>query len=169
MNFKVDLKSNENRPVFLIVLCVLSWIHIGFNFVVSLYQMISGPLSESQITASRADLKGAVLELQNVGFHSLADVMEKLGNMTEVLNQYHYQALSLTLFGLIVGFAGVSLMFLGRKLGFHLYIVYSIFSVGQIYIFFSAAEIPSMVTWFGLIVSGIFIGLYARHLRWMVK
>lgn len=161
------MKSNENRPTGLLVVCVLSWIHIGFNFVLSAFSMFTGPLSTKQIESSQADLRGAVLELKNSGIHSLAEVMEKMGNMTTILNEHHYQALSLTLIGLIIGFVGVSMMFLGKKLGFHLYIIYSIYSIGQIYLFFSAAEIPGLITWFGLIVSALFIGLYAMHLKWM--
>lgn len=167
MDFKVDLKRRENRPVLLMVLCILSWIHIGFNFVASLYQLISGPLTDEQIKTSQVDLKGAIVEMHNGGLHSFADAMEKLSNMTQVLNQHHYSALSLTILGLVVGFFGVSMMFLGKKLGFHLYIIYSLFSIGQIYIFFSAAEIPNLITLFGIAMAALFIGLYALNLKWM--
>jgi hypothetical protein len=167
MDFNVNMKSNENRPMGLLVVCILSWVHIGFSFVVSAFQMLTGPLSDKQLESSQADLRGAVLEMKNSGVDALAEIIEKLGNMTHILNEHHYQALSLTLFGLIIGFVGVSMMFLGRKIGFHLYIIYSIYSIGQIYLFFSAAEIPSLITWFGLIVSGIFIALYAKHLKWL--
>jgi hypothetical protein len=167
MDFKVNLKSNENRPTMLIVVCILSWIHIGFNFVISLYQFISGPLSDGQIKDSQVNLRGAIVEMRNSGLHSFADMMEKVSNMTPVLNDNHYFALSLTLIGLIIGFVGVSFMFLGRKLGFHLYIIYSIFSIGQIYLFFTASEIPSLITWWGIIIAGIFIFMYSRSLKWM--
>ncbi len=167
MDFKVNFKSNENRPTMLIVICILSWIHIGFNLVISLYQLISGPLSSSQIQDSQVNLKGAIVEMRNNGFHTFADTFQKVSDMTPVLNDQHYTAMSLTLLGLVVGLVGVSFMFLGRKLGFHLYIIYSIFSIGQIYLFFSAAEIPSMITWFGIGIAAVFILLYSRSLKWM--
>jgi len=167
MDFKVNLKSNEDRPVMLLVICILSWVNIGFSFIISLFRLITGPATKEQIRANQADLKGAAVELRNGGQESFADIFDKIQNMQEILNDQHYVALSLTLLGLLIGFAGVSLMFLGRKLGFHIYIIYSIFTIGQIYLFFSASEIPSTLTWFGIIFSALFIALYARNLKWM--
>ncbi len=167
MAFKVDMKRGENRPGMLLVVCILSWIYIGFYFVVTLYQLISGPISSAKIAENKTTIKGAVLEMRNSGLHTLADFYEKLGNMTNVLNENHYQAFSLTLLVFVIGFVGVSMMFLGRKLGFHLYIIYSILSIGQLYLFFSADEIPSLMTWSELIIAGIFIVMYAVNLKWM--
>lgn len=167
MDIKINTKSLENRPNRLMVVCILSWIYIGINFVVSLYHLFSGPVSKTILDASEIRMKSIVLELRNSGLHWAADLSEKLHNMTAVLNDHHYEALFLTLGGLVLGFLGVGMMFLGKKTGFHLYIIYSIFSIGQLYLFFSASEIPSMMTWYEISLAGIFIWLYATNLKWM--
>ncbi len=163
----IDTSNKENRPGRLLVLCILSWVNIGFSLVISAYQLLSGPTPEGKIIASQAELKGAILEMRDSGMHYLADVLEKFSDMTAVLNNYHYEHGLLTISILIFGLIGVSFMFLGKKLGFHLYIIYSILSLGQLYVFFSASEIPSMLTYYELIISGIFIALYSRSLIWM--
>jgi len=167
MDINVNLKSKENRPTALLVVCILSWVNIGFTLVTSLYQMFSGPVSKAKLESSSADFRSAIAEMKASGYDSVADMMDKMMNMNVILNDHFYTVLFLTMVGLVIGMLGVSLMFLGRKLGFHLYIIYSIFTISQIYLFFSASEVPSLVTWLGISISAIFIALYARQLKWM--
>ena len=65
------------------------------------------------------------------------------------------------------GLAGAIWMFKGKKIGFHLYIIYSLISLGSMYIFIPFSEVPSYSILFNGLFSGLFIWMYSRNLSWL--
>jgi hypothetical protein len=155
------------RPTFLKVLCILSFISIGLSFIFSLGSVFGGPQSEEEMVAQKVELLEANEELRDNGMDGFADMMEQMTRMNESINANFYMASVVSILALLIGFYGVFSMWQGKKLGFHLYIVYSLISVGQLYLFVSPADIPSIAIIFNLIVAGVFILLYSRNLHWM--
>lgn len=155
------------RPTFLKVLCILSFISIGLSFIFSLGSVFGGPQSEEEMVAQKVELLEANEELRDNGMDGFADMMEQMTRMNESINANFYMASVVSILALLIGFYGVFSMWQGKKLGFHLYIVYSLISVGQLYLFVSPADIPSIAIIFNLIVAGVFILLYSRNLYWM--
>jgi hypothetical protein len=155
------------RPTFLKVLCILSFISIGLSFIFSLGSVFGGPQSEEEMVAQKVELLEANEELRDSGMDGFADMMEQMTRMNESINANFYMASVVSILALLIGFYGVFSMWQGKKLGFHLYIVYSLISVGQLYLFVSPADIPSIAIIFNLIVAGVFILLYSRNLHWM--
>lgn len=159
--------EQKERPQMLLVLCILSWVFIGFSLITNLQTFIRGPISEEAMGTAKADMLGLINEAQNAGMGSIAEMFAKVQHMLEVYNANHYSFYGLTLLILGIGLLGVIWMFLGKKQGFHIYIAYSILSVVEIYMFLSPSEIPNAFTIFGVLISALFIFLYSRTLSWM--
>jgi hypothetical protein len=155
------------RPTFLKVLCILSFISIGLSLIFSLGSVFGGPQSEDEMVAQKVELLEANEELRDSGMDGFADMMEQMTRMNESINANFYMASVVSILALLIGFYGVFSMWQGKKIGFHLYIVYSLISVGQLYLFVSPADIPSIAIIFNLIVAATFILLYSLNLHWM--
>ncbi len=159
--------KREERPSFLKVLCILSFISIGLSLLGAMGSLISGPQSEERILADRADIIEANEELRTNGMDGLADLFEQIQRMNESLNSNFYAASLVSLIVLGIGLFGAISMWNGNRLGFHLYIVYSLISVAQLYFFVSPADIPTIAVVFNILISGTFIFMYSRNLAWM--
>jgi hypothetical protein len=70
---------------------------------------------------------------------------------------------------LLIGLLGALMMWQAKKLGFHLYIGYSLLAIIQIYFFVSPSDVPSFVVIWGLLMSVLFVFMYSRNLKWMTK
>lgn len=166
-----DISNEEldrgNRPGFLTVLCVLTFISTGIGFISGLISLLFGPSSEEQMLQARVEMTKSISDLKELGMDSLADMMVKLQAMTEQINESFYLASTLSIITIGIGLYGTIQMFKGVKRGFHLYIIYCLLSIGAIYIYVSPSNIPSWVVIFNLIFSGLFIFMYSRNLKWM--
>ena len=67
----------------------------------------------------------------------------------------------------MLGAASGYFMLKRNHLGFHGYIVYNLLASGSLYFFVSPSLIPSVILIFNLVVSLVFVLLYAKHLSWM--
>lgn len=155
------------RPTFLTVLCILSFIFIGFSFAFGLVGLFGGPLSEEQMLEQKVELTKSADEMRSLEMDSFAEMMEKIQRMSESINANFYASSILQVLVMGLGLYGVLLMWKGKKLGFHLYIAYSLLSIIQIYFFVSPADIPSFVVIWNLIISAIFVFMYSRNLKWL--
>jgi len=116
---------------------------------------------------ARVDALESIAELNNAGMESLARLTEKLNAVSEALNAQHLAVQSVNLVVLAMGILGVIWMYLGKKQGFHLYIIYTLASICSVYLFVSAAVVPTSMTLMGFLLGGLFVFLYSRHLHWM--
>jgi hypothetical protein len=157
----------EPRPSFLTVLCVLSFIFIGFSLAFGLMGLSQGPLSAEQMVEQKVELTKSVDEMRSLDLESFAVMMEKIQRMSESINASFYASSILSLLVIGLGLYGVIQMWKGKKFGFHLYIGYSLLSIIQIYFFVAPIDIPSFVVTWNLIVSALFVFMYARNLKWL--
>lgn len=155
------------RPVFLTVLCILTFVATGIGFISSIVSLIGGPQSQDEMEAANAELIQASEEMRASGLDGLADMMDKIQRMTDAFNDHFYSVGLLSIITILIGLAGALLMWTGKKLGFHLYIIYNIIGIVQIYLFVSPADIPSFVVIWNVIIASIFIFMYSRNLKWM--
>jgi hypothetical protein len=98
---------------------------------------------------------------------SMALTIEKIERMLVTLNDHFFTNQLVTISLLILGLLGVLFMWQGKRLGFHLYILYSISAAIQYYLFVSPADIPSFLIIWNVLISGVFVLLYSRNLKWM--
>ena len=165
-NFIPGNEPLETRPKGLLVLAILSWIHIGFSLLFGLIKWLSGPLSADQMKSSKVEILTMMNEVKPQGNESFYDFFNKTMHLSEVFNQNHNVVYGLTVLFLIVGLVGVIFMYQGKKLGFHLYIIYCLLTIIHVYFFLRPAEVPSLMTIWNVILSSLFIFLYSRHMAW---
>ncbi len=132
-----------------------------------LFNGIKGPLSENQLEASQAEMETMTNQLRSDNMDGMADMMEKISAMTAYSNESFYTIYMLNILTFLLGLFGAILMWQGRKIGFHLYIIYNIVAILTIYAVVPVNEVPSFITIFNVIISAVFIFMYSRNLHWM--
>jgi hypothetical protein len=166
--YEIDaLEPKMNRPKFLTVLCILTLINAGLSIISSFLSLLHGPISEDEMMEQRVQFLKLSDEMRTMDMSRLAEMMEQIQRLSEASNAYFYLSTVISMGILSLGIAGAVLMLRGRKLGFHLYIGYSLLTVLQLYFFASPADIPTIAVVFGLLFSGLFIFLYSRNLHWL--
>jgi len=165
---ELDVMNQEpKRPMFLTVLCVLSLLSMSVTFLGSINQIMNGPQTEEQLLNQKVELTKTASQLDQMGSSYFGDSVRKMIVMTENINDSFLMVNVVTIISLVFGFFGVFKMFKGFKIGFHFYIFYSLISIGMIYLFVDVAYVPSMVLYWNLFISGLFVLLYSRNLSWM--
>ena len=105
--------------------------------------------------------------MRTLNMPAFAEMMEQIQRMSESANAHFYANTLVSMLILGLGIMGAVLMLRGKKLGFHLYIGYSLLAVLQLYFFASPADIPTVAVVLGLLFSGLFVFLYSRNLPWL--
>ena len=163
-----NINQEEPRPRFLTVLCILTFIATGLSLVTGLFNLlVTGRQSEEQMINAKVAMSESINEMRDMGMTSFVDLMEKIQRMSVEVNDNFYFA---GIFGLVltvIGLYSAIRMWKGSKLGFHIYIVYNLLAIGGIYLYVSAANIPTVFVVFNVVLSGIFILMYSRNLTWM--
>jgi hypothetical protein len=163
----------EKRPKFLSVISILSFVHIGFTIVTSLYGIAGGKLSPEELEVAKLQFAESQEQLdtlaksEKVDMSYWSEVLTKLEIMSDNMyaNFVAYNGLML----LVALFAAIAvyLMFIGKKLGFHLYISYCFLYVIQSYFFTAPSDVPTFVIVLNTLYGGIWVFMYARNLKWM--
>jgi hypothetical protein len=107
------------------------------------------------------------VELKKLGMDSFVSLLERLQAMTEALQPYFFQSNLVNLLVCACGTTAAWFMYRRNQLGFHLYIIYNLASVGSIYLFVSPSLIPSIIVIVNSLLSVVFVLLYARYLPWL--
>lgn len=160
---------NPRRPVFLLVLCILTFINTGSSLLSLAGSFLNGPLTEEQLNEQRTVFAELADEMRSANLHDFAYITEQLQRMSESVNQHFYANISISFMVLCLGVVGAAFMLVGRKLGFHLYIAYSLLAIIQMYFFASPSDIPTIVVILNLILAAVFIFMYSRNLPWITQ
>ncbi|NVK65216.1 MAG: hypothetical protein HWE22_11555 [Flavobacteriales bacterium] len=163
----VEHEEQKTRPALLLVLAILSFISIGVGILSNTFGLISGPLSEEDIKVQRVEMAKQKSQLRGQGMSGMVSFVEKLEGMIEETNNNFYLSKGILFLTDFIGLFGVIFMLRRRKLGFHMYIVYSLLALGGMYLYVSPENIHMSLPIFNLIISGLFIFLYSRTLHWM--
>ena len=116
---------------------------------------------------SKVEMAKATNDLKDMGMTGLADMMEKFERMSTEINENFYLAGTIGLLTTAIGLFGAYKMWNGAKMGFHAYIIYNLMVIGGIYLYVSPGNIPSIVVIINVILSGIFVFMYSRNLKWL--
>lgn len=168
-----DILENENmindkpRPVFLLVLCILSFIYIAYCTLVYSLQLINGPMSSEMMMEQRVKMTEQMQQMEEMGADYGVTLIKQIISMMESLNSNATLVSVVSLSVLALGFIGVLLMFKGRKIGFHLYIIYSLLVISKIYFFVSSIYIPFPYLMIYVFFGGLFVFMYSRNLYWL--
>jgi hypothetical protein len=165
---KIDeIEQRPKRPRFLTILCILTLVNTGLSVITSMLSLLHGPISEDEMLEQRVQFLKSADEMRTMDMPAFAEMMEQIQRMSESTNANFYPSTFTSLLILGSGIAGAILILKGKKLGFHMYIGYSLLAVLQLYFFTSPSDIPTMAIVFGLLFSGLFVFLYSRNLYWL--
>jgi hypothetical protein len=159
--------QRPNRPVFLTVLCILTFVNSGFLFLGVIINAISGKKSADEMETVMAQMTQSASQLRDQNMTWMADLIEKMGRMAVYTNDLFYVMLLVNILTFGLCLAGAILMFTGRKIGFHAYVFYNIIGIVAIYIAVPVNEVPSFIVIINVILSAIFIFMYSRNLHWL--
>lgn len=157
----------KKRPVFLTVLCILTLVWAGLSFFGPLVLLIRGQRSDTAMKMESNLLLKAADQMRESGFDSIGKYYEQSADMNIQLNQNVYGYASVLMVAVILGILGAVFMLRGKKLGFHMYIVYSLLSMAAPYFFASTEVIPILNTIVIGLFSLLFIFMYSRNLHWL--
>jgi len=168
MNDIINTESKLKRPNFLVVLLVLS----GITIITSLYStttlLISGPMDDDSVEMYTAEQMENIQVLRDQGADDVAEMILSAMDMTIYQNtEVFYPFYLATLLSLIIGAVGIIFMYQLKKIGFHLYVVYSILPILWLYLFLPGDKIPNFLVFGSLFISLLFIILYAINLKHM--
>ncbi len=162
-------EQDQKRPVLLTVLCVLSFIVVGFGLLEVLFTLIGGQPSPEKIESAYNQIIQMSSEMRDKQMVVIAEMLEQGAELARYQQYRYWSVLGVKTLTMITGFFGVLFMLKGRKLGFHLYIIYNLLSIGGKFLIVPSEMVPMVSVIFDLIVSGVFILLYSRSLKWMNK
>lgn len=161
-------ERQEKRPVFLTVLAILSFVYIGWSMLSHLLSLARGPMDEEQLEQAKIEMTKSINQVRGTeGMEWVENLLRSAIDMIESTNASHTAYILTGILILVIGVAGVVFMMRGRKLGFHIYIIYSFLASVQIYMFVAPSLLSNAMVIFGLFVSGIFVLLYGLNLKWM--
>jgi hypothetical protein len=162
-----SVKEKEPIPTFLKVLCVLSFVFMGFSILSNIASISHGPFSKDEMLKDKEIMADEIAKFQAIDFEYGIIMTKQLMVLKEILNNNSLNVALLSLFVTFIGMFGVVKMKSGFKIGFHLYIIYSLLYAVQNYMFSSVEYIPSLILILNLLISLIFILMYSRNLKWM--
>ena len=156
------------KPTFLVVLAVLSFITITLNFFQYLVSLIAGPMNQEEWEIYEATLYESVGQMNDLGMTGMAAMVEQVIQMSYIANfDYFVLNNALQLIAALIGALGVFMMLRLKKIGFHLYVIYSLLPVVIMYLLFPTEVIATFVVLSTLVISAIFCLLYALNLKHM--
>lgn len=160
-------RMNARPPKGLMVLLVLTWVNTLFSLVTSIFTLIFMRPSAQDLEQEKLEMAKSIVELKKLGMDSVVSLLERLQAMTEAMQPYFVQSNLINVLVLACGAVAAWFMYQRNQLGFHLYIIYNLASVGSIYLFISPSLIPSVIILVNSLLSVVFVLLYAKHLPWL--
>ncbi len=167
---KSFLQSLKEAPGHLRFIAILSLMNIGYSLFANVLNFMNGPQSKEQVRKMKADIYAQATQAEEIGGTAtdwVVDMTDKMAKMVEYTNaNFTLNAIS-SIVILIIGLVGVLFMLQRRIVGFHLYIIYSLAAVGQVYIIAPAGDVPTFMIGTNLLIAAMFVLMYARHHKWI--
>ena len=152
------------RPNGLTALCILSWVWMAFSLLSVVTELNTGRLTEADIR----EQKIVILESQTPETIEMMPwvVVESI-EMLYISRDNFSTMMIINFVALIIGLIGVFLMFQLRKIGFYMYIGYSIISIAYWLYYFNGMTFGWIIISTTAIFSALFIILYGTQLKKM--
>lgn len=160
-----ELNVTNERPTFLTVLCIITFVVSGFMFLSSIYSGITYN-KEEQIAANEATLE----QLLQMASEDETGAMEGVIPAMETFNtenvDYATLMVTINIISALLSLLGAIFMYKMRKTGFHLYIGSKV--IGLIPLLFFTLSMPVFLTYgFFIFFTAVFVFLYSRNLKYL--
>ena len=149
------------------VISVLSYIFIGIQLISVLIGFIYGRPTEEKLLDSKIE---NIQNSKNLGegFREILIESYEISYQIAIhINPNYFIHLSVSFIMLMLGLIGVVFMNQKKKLGFHFYIIYSLLFTAKDYFFLPKHLISIESVLIMLMISGLFVYLYSRNLKWL--
>ena len=166
MNEFNEPSKSSKIPQLLLVTGILSIIGTSMTIISGIRSLITGKPNEEEIVESKLAMARSLEEARKNNIKFLEDLIKKIQIMLDAMyeNFFLYSLAAALVAG--VGLAGVILMIRRKEIGFHLYIIYCFLYIAQSYLFVTPSNVPLIMVLFNIFVSGIFIYIYSRNIKW---
>jgi hypothetical protein len=161
-------KEGNDRPQFLKVICILSFIFtIAYSFMYTVALMSGSPDSDS-LDEQKSEAMASISQMREMGYEDMANSFLKVQRYSEFRLDHFYTVVPFDLVVVLLGFVAVFFMWTRRKLGFQLYILYSVLSVVSYFFFVAMDDVPFLMVYFNLVLSGLFVWMYSKNRHWLI-
>jgi hypothetical protein len=158
--------STEKRPVFLTILCILSFIGLGMSIMKSLFMLVFSRLGPSLYSLLQGNFEEALSNVQNTEPNATWLVGQIFDSILKILNALPAMA-GLILLLSIVALTGVILMWNLKKAGYFLYSGAKVILI-FVPIILTGPNFISMIAGATIFMAAaIFITLYGLNLKAM--
>ena len=159
-----DFQSmKEKRGPFLLTLCILSWIMIGFSLISTLFTYLGGVEKLEDSVSIMEDQMSEISQASSFGGAMMESALEMLEKTIE-----NFSAINIsTMLALLIGGLGVYMMFNLKKMGFGLYVLYCIAIPAVSIAFLGSSQAVMMSIGINAFISIAFIIMYGVNLKRM--
>ena len=154
----------KQRPTTLKVLLVLSLISLSFQLFVQVTNAFNGPMTAEELREEKLEMMSGLTEETAALMEGTVSEMMQL---VDIGNDNFYLISTVSLLSIVIGLAAIWLMFQMRKIGFHLYIIYSLIPIADTPYFFGGMQITTALIVLYFVVGGVFTLLYGLQLKHM--
>jgi len=104
-----EIQEEKKMPIFLKVLCILSFIYIGIILIPSIFGLFSGPMSETELNETFQNVSSLVPN--SISKQEKARLLELAYEKQKVMNDKFYLNATINIWVYSLGFFGVFKMF----------------------------------------------------------
>ena len=159
-----EQQNKLQRPTFLLVLCILTFIGSGWGTLSNLFSVFTAGLTDSSMQMEHYSSMLNSMD-QGAGSAVLSDILNSTMASLQATFVHAREIAVVSLVLSVISLLGAILMFQLRRLGFYLYtaaqIVLPYFAGFSMYV--------GMVMFFSGLISLLFIILYAVNLKYMTR
>lgn len=163
----VNQQESRNRPTFIAVICIISFILNGFSFVSNL-SVYNDPSKESEILLTEMRQQQGSIENASGDPATKAQLTQMWGTFINTITTPMVKKLAL--FGVIAAFTclmGTSLMWRMKKSGLHFFIVGTIVGILAPFILFGGTGLALIISVIFNIIWLLLLSLFAVNLKFM--
>lgn len=166
LNSTVEKQQTPKRPTLLIVICILSFVGLGWSILQGIISLIFGKFTSSFYSMYQDMMEKSMNNMGNVPPEFEAKI-ESIMNSALKLIQHLPTISAVNLICSIIALGGVILMWNLKKSGFILYAVPKVFLIFFPMLLIGFNFITAIVLSSGVIFTGAFIAMYAVNLKVM--
>ena len=175
---QTELKNMENpfeeqqnkfqRPTFLLVLCILTFIGSGWGTLSNLFSVFTAGLTDSSMQMEHYSSMLNSMD-QGAGSAVFSDILNSTMASLQATFVHAKEIAVVSLVLSVISLLGAILMFQLRRLGFYLYTAAQILALFVLPYFAGFSMYVLIVMFFSGLISLLFIILYAVNLKYMTR
>lgn len=164
-----DEQQNKlQRPTFLLVLCILTFIGSGWGTLSNLFSVFTAGLTDSSMQMEHYSSLLNGMD-QETGSAVLSDILSSTMASLQATFVHAREIAVVSLVLSVISLLGAILMFQLRRIGFYLYTAVQILALFVLPYFAGFSMYVLVVMFFSGLISLIFIILYAVNLKYMSR